>query len=364
MSNKVHCKTQNVYKLSHMYKPVMIILLICGYDLNIKNGFLYSFIAKFYCVSLVLVVIYSSLECCPKDLSQLWSLFEYTASVMVILLFRSRTEKFFKMLKDIDSYLRINKRRHIHSIYKIIVLSIVTWSLRISYTVMYCCIYACYDNLVLYVIRQFSLIGLDFNRVWRCIMFDAVRYRLKLLRIRLEEFPECNYYLYVNNNKSIKENKLKFCLFVYRHIADMVDVISPELHASLFLSVAGSAPKLITNVYHILTAIEGREPVESLGYVIMHVVQISLLLFSPFLIVEHYSVEVEKMRLFLMHRLIDGNDPTLKEDIETFIQYTHVRTFKFRIWRIIPINMSLPLELINMCVTYVIVVINFTHLYG
>nr|XP_049693339.1 uncharacterized protein LOC126053943 [Helicoverpa armigera] len=195
-------------------------------------------------------------------------------------------------------------------------------------------------------------------------MFDAVRYRLKVLRIRLEESPECNYYLYVNNNKSIKENKLKFCLFVYRHIADMVDVISPELHASLFLSVAGSAPKLITNVYHILTAIEGREPVESLGYVIMHVVQISLLLFSPFLIVEYYSVEVEKMRLFLMHRLIDGNDPSLKEDIETFLQYTHVRTFKFRIWRIIPINMSLPLELINMCVTYVIVVINFTHLYG
>ncbi|PZC80226.1 hypothetical protein B5X24_HaOG215032 [Helicoverpa armigera] len=70
------------------------------------------------------------------------------------------------------------------------------------------------------------------------------------------------------------------------------------------------------HAYHFSTVVKfnssiQKEPVESLGYVIMHVVQISLLLFSPFLIVEYYSVEVEKMRLFLMHRLIDGNGPYL-----------------------------------------------------
>ncbi|CAB3233761.1 unnamed protein product [Arctia plantaginis] len=158
-----------------------------------------------------------------------------------------------------------------------------------------------------------------------------------MLRIRLEENPEHNYYLYVKDCKTIKENKLKFCLYLYRSIADLVDLISPELQVS--------------------------EPMESLGYVIMNLMQISLLLFSPFVIVDFYSAEVEKMRLFLFHRLIDQDNSEDKEDIEMFLRYTDIRTFKYRIFRVIPINMFLPLEMINICINYVIVLINFTHLY-
>ena len=232
MSNKV-TNNRSLNSLFGLYRVFMIILLICGYDFSlIKNTFL-NWIVKIYCCSLVVLVIYSSVECCPVELSQLWSLLEYSASVIVILFFNSQTETFFAMLMDIDSYLRINKRHHIHSMYKLVIFAIITWTVRVSYTLMYCFTYKCYDNLLLFSIRQFSLVALDFNRVWRCILFDAIRYRLKILRIRLEESPECNYYLYVKNNKSIKEDKIKFCLYMYRSIADLVDMISPELHASV-----------------------------------------------------------------------------------------------------------------------------------
>lgn len=49
-----------------------------------------------------------------------------------------------------------------------------------------------------------------------------------------------------------------------------------------------------------------QEPYESLSFVVMHLIQISVLLFSPFVVVEFYLVEVERIRLFLMHKLIDG----------------------------------------------------------
>lgn len=229
MSNKIINK-QSLFRL---YRFVLIVLLICGYDLNFLKGSFVKWLVRLYCCSLVTIIIYSSMICCPMDLSQIWSLLEYSASVIVILCFDSRTETFFAMLMDIDCYLRINRRHNIHSIYKLIIFSIITWSIRVSYTWMYCYTYKCYNNLCLFVIRQFSLIALDFNRVWRCILFDAVRYRLKILRIRLEETPEYNYYLYVKNNKSIKDDKMKFCLCMYRRIADLVDLISPELHASV-----------------------------------------------------------------------------------------------------------------------------------
>lgn len=232
MSNKF-ANNQTVNSLLRLYQLMLIILLICGYDFSIIKRRFINWIVKVYCCSLVVLVIYSSVVCCPLELSQLWSLMEYSTSVILILCFDSRTEAFLDMLFNIDSYLRINRRHHIHSMYKLIILSIITWSVRVCYSVMYCYTYECFDNMFLYVIRQFSLIALDFNRVWRCILFDAIRYRLKILRIRLEETPEYNYYLYVKNNKSIKENKMKFCLFMYRSIADLVDMISPELHASV-----------------------------------------------------------------------------------------------------------------------------------
>ncbi|XP_075984937.1 uncharacterized protein LOC142982360 [Anticarsia gemmatalis] len=364
MTNKV-INNKNYDTIFRFYRPVLIVLLLCGYNYNFYKDTIYLKIGvKSYCILLVSLIIYASIDCCPEDISQMWSLMEYTCSVLVILFSTSQVEHFFLKLTDIDLYLRINIRHYYQVRYRLLLFTLITWVVRFVYTFLYCSSYACYNVMVLYGIRQYSLLALDLNRVWRCFMFDAIRYRLKILRIRLEESPECNYYLYVKNFKSIKENKMKFCLYMYRSIADLVDLMSPELHASLLLSVAGSLPKLITNVYHILSAIEGHEPFESLGYISMHVIQLSLLLFSPFVAVEFYSVEVEKIQLFLMHRLIDKNDPEQNEDIEMFLRYTQIRTFKYKIFRIIPINLTLPLELINLCTNYVIVLINFTHLYG
>lgn len=234
MPNKVvNNKNQIANQLFRLYRPLLIILLICGYDFNIKNGRIFNVSVRLYCCSLVVLVVYSTISCCPEDLSQYWSLLEYSTSVILILFFRSRTEVFFSMLIEIDCYLRINWRHHIQSLWKLAIFSIITWSVRLSYSLLYCYTYICYNDVFLYVIRQFSLIALDFNRVWRCILFDAVRYRLTILRKRLEESPESDYYLYVKNNKSIREDKIKFCLHLYRSIADLVDVITPELHASV-----------------------------------------------------------------------------------------------------------------------------------
>ncbi|XP_045538257.1 uncharacterized protein LOC123721945 [Papilio machaon] len=207
------------------------------------------------------------------------------------------------------------------------------------------------------------------NRVWRFILLDTVRYRLKLLRIRLEEDPRCNYYLYVKDMRNYTENKIKFCLHLYRRIADMVDLITPELlNGSIFVSVVCSLPKLIINVYHILLVFEGHEETFSAGFIVMHIFQICFFIFSPCIVVEMYAMEVEKIRLFLMHRLIDekGRFSTNfnKEDLHIFFDYTSIRTFRYKIWRCFPVNICLPIDIASICTSYVIVLINFTHLYG
>ncbi|XP_052754141.1 uncharacterized protein LOC128201381 [Galleria mellonella] len=230
------------------------------------------------------------------------------------------------------------------------------------YTTFYCVSHVCYTSLIGYLINQFSLLALDSNRVWRFAIYDEIRHRLKTLRLRLEE-GNTSYYLYVENKKSVKENKIRFCLQLYGNIADTIDIMIPELHASLFVSIFCGVPKLIINVYHVLLIIEKDLPYETLGFMLIHIFQISLFIFSPCVVAELYFYEVENIRRILIHRLIREEDEKIINDIQLFLHYTRIRDFRYKIWRMIPVNLSFPLEFINLCTTYVIVIVNFTHLY-
>ncbi|CAG4987627.1 unnamed protein product [Colias eurytheme] len=185
-----------------------------------------------------------------------------------------------------------------------------------------------------------------------------------MLRVRLEEMPESDYYLYVKDMKTLKKDKIPFCLRLYRDIADLLDLILPELHAQIFLSIICGVPKLIYDVYKSLLVIEGMEPYPLLIFSIMHIVHVAFLLFSPSFVIEFFGVEVDRIRLFLIHQIIDNKDQKCKEAAQVFLEYTNIRPFSHKIWRSIPVNIALPLEILNICYSAIIVIINFTHLYG
>ncbi|XP_045778932.1 uncharacterized protein LOC123876680 [Maniola jurtina] len=247
---------------------------------------------------------------------------------------------------------------------KTFIITVILCLVRFTFTFTHCLSHVCYGNLILFIMSQFSSFALDINRVWRFILLETVRYRLCFLRQRLEEVPECNYYLYISDNKTYRKNKMSFCVNLYRSIADIYDLVAPEIHSTMFVTVVCTVPKLINNFYHILLVQDGREPTENLLFLITHVLQLSFLLFSPCIIVEFHAMEVEKMRIFLIHRYIDELDAKVKEEIDTFLQYVNIRTFQRKIWRCVPMNIALPLEVANICVSAIIVIINFTHLYG
>lgn len=224
----------NAISVSRLYLPVFLVLILCGYDYKFYKSNIYIRLAvSIYCVSLICLIIYASIACCDIELSQKWALIEYCGSVIAALCIKSKSMPFFRSMSQIDIYLRINIRHYYKTRCKIIIFALLTWIVRVAYSIMYCYAYECYNSLILFTIRQYSLLALDLNRVWRSVLFDGIRYRIKMLRIRLEENPENNYYLYVKDCKMIKENKLKFCLYLYRSIADVVDLISPELQVSV-----------------------------------------------------------------------------------------------------------------------------------
>ncbi|KAI8437763.1 hypothetical protein MSG28_011997, partial [Choristoneura fumiferana] len=124
------------------------------------------------------------------------------------------------------------------------------------------------------------------------------------------------------------------------------------------------APERKVFMYNCAFISFSQEPIASVGFSALHVTQVTLFIFAPCLVVEQYGVEVERIKLLLMHKLFDEPDDSTKGEVNLFLRYTELRPFQCRIWRILPITIALPLDLLNLCTTYIIVLINFTHLYG
>ncbi|XP_063832689.1 uncharacterized protein LOC135081839 [Ostrinia nubilalis] len=350
--------------LYQLYKPILTLMLICGYNLGFNRNAFTKFVIRVYSVFLIVIISYANMTCCPaQEISFIWPLLEYVVYVMIMLFYKSRMPVYFRKLVEIDTFLRINNRHYYKTRTKIYGLIITMFCIRFAFVTGYCLLHSCYTSAIMFGVYEFSMVALDINRIWRFCIFEEIWYRLKLLRMRIRESPEENYYLYVKDNKMLKENKMRFALYLYQRIADLLDLISPELNASLFMGVICSVPKNIINIYRILLVVDDSIPTESLGIMVFQIFQTSIFIFTPCIVVEMYQSEVEKIRLFLMHQLVHEEDLEIRRDIQIFLQYTSIRTFRYKIWRIIPMDLSLPLQLMNICTTYVIVIVNFTKVF-
>lgn len=220
--------------LLQYYKPILIVLFITGYNWNIfSNKVTFQIFTIFYNIFLVILIIYATVTCCEiSAISPYWSLLEYVFSVLIYILYKSKIKLFFDKLATIDIKLRINHKYYNRNRIHMFILIFIAWAVRICYSLYYCFLISCYREFNLFIISQFPLMALDLNRVWRFTVFNIVRYRLKVLRQRLEELP-VNNYLYVSNNKVMKEKKVSFCMFMYKSIADTMDIVIPEMHCAV-----------------------------------------------------------------------------------------------------------------------------------
>ncbi|KAJ0172346.1 hypothetical protein K1T71_012319 [Dendrolimus kikuchii] len=106
----------------------------------------------------------------------------------------------------------------------------------------------------------------------------------------------------------------------------------------------------------------------SLDYLTL--IQSAIILFSVPLSASMLSFQSEKMRIILYDMLLEEKghfnlsfNKSRYRDIQRLINYLEARPFKLRACRVVPLDGSLPILILNLCVTYLIVIIQFTHIY-
>lgn len=221
------------------FKPILTLLFICGFNFrvfNLCNNF--KILSSIYSTSLIILVTVATVACCAEhNAFQVWSTIEYVFSVAILIFYNSKLSKFSFKLNEIDTYLRVNLKHYSMAKKRTFIITLSLCLIRLSFTVTHCFSYVCYSHIVFFMISQFASFALDINRVWRFVLLETVRYRLCFLRKRLEEMPECNYYMYVDENKTFRKNKMSFCVNLYRSIADIYDLVAPEIHISVSILV-------------------------------------------------------------------------------------------------------------------------------
>ncbi|GBP03463.1 hypothetical protein EVAR_101815_1 [Eumeta japonica] len=96
---------------------------------------------------------------------------------------------------------------------------------------------------------------------------------------------------------------------------------------------------------------------------VLQALHVSIIPCLPAFIVESIASETDKIKLLLLDKVIDSKSEEEKKDIHLFLYYLEMRPFKYRIWRTIAVDVGLPLGLISFYTTYIIAIVQFSHLY-
>ncbi|GBP03534.1 hypothetical protein EVAR_101860_1 [Eumeta japonica] len=173
----------------------------------------------------------------------------------------------------------------------------------------------------------------------RYVHLDLVWTRMKVLRLALEKkFRESNLLNLYGQNRDARCTSALTYLKVYQVILDM----------SKFIEYTMTFPA--STVYPFFAVFD-----------CLHVVLLPCL---PILATERISSEVDKIKLTLMHQIIDtfDSEDSGHQDVQSFLEYVESRPYRYCVWRLFSVDAGLLLGFVSLCITYLIVVIQFTHL--
>ncbi|CAH2095117.1 unnamed protein product [Euphydryas editha] len=108
------------------------------------------------------------------------------------------------------------------------------------------------------------------------------------------------------------------------------------------------------------------DPLKNISGFINEAMIASLLMakiFVPAIGASSLSTEVAKIKVMFHEMLLVEEDETKIQDIKRFISYIEARPFKFRMLKVIHLDATFPVAVLNLCVTYLIVLLQLTHIY-
>uniref|UniRef100_A0A2A4JJM3 Gustatory receptor n=1 Tax=Heliothis virescens TaxID=7102 RepID=A0A2A4JJM3_HELVI len=94
----------------------------------------------------------------------------------------------------------------------------------------------------------------------------------------------------------------------------------------------------------------------------IEMIQTYAVLFCPAIVTEMVINEYVQIKKILTSQLHITSDESLRFELQTALQYLNLRPFRYTLCRAVPLDINLLLTTASICITYIIVLLQLTHL--
>ncbi|XP_046972386.1 uncharacterized protein LOC124539106 [Vanessa cardui] len=192
------------------------------------------------------------------------------------------------------------------------------------------------------MIFTIALLATDLPIVVYFLVFYATKIRLITLRKYI-------------NNENFNINKTQF---LYKYLIDSVENIKTIFDHIFIITLMTNIPDLMVSIYIIIRQMKfGTASTLAYAAEFLTTTMLFLKMFAPAIEAGLLSTEIYKIKVILHDKLL------VEEELNRFINYVEVRPFKFNVIKIINLDATFPVAVLNLCITYLIISLQLTHFY-
>ncbi|KAL0861549.1 hypothetical protein ABMA27_009057 [Loxostege sticticalis] len=163
---------------------------------------------------------------------------------------------------------------------------------------------------------------------------------------------------------SIRGNKILIqkSLDVYKAILDALDKVKKSFEFLFAAGLVFQSPLLVIGVYFYLWKMKENNEI-LFDDIVIEIARVLILLLAPAFSAGLLTSKAEELKQILQDRLLSERDEPHSSAIKLFLDYMRGRPMKFTVFESIPLDWSLLVIILNLCITYQIAMVQLTHLF-
>ncbi|CAF4841307.1 unnamed protein product [Pieris macdunnoughi] len=210
--------------------------------------------------------------------------------------------------------------------------------------------------LVCFITWYLVRFGILFNDFIRNLTFEWIWIYMRTLRMTFQDKSFKGKKLVSN----LQTDDIQRVIFGYFGILDSLNSMGLTFKILIFWNFSYAfIYVLITTVGVVYNSTR-----EVNSYMVAEALYHIIIFFYPCILIELTRSEVDKIKLLLTEIYTLSSDDKILTKTEDALMLLEVRPFKLDVFRLISINISLPLHFLALITSYVIVTVQFTHVFG
>ncbi|XP_045484670.1 uncharacterized protein LOC123689296 [Pieris rapae] len=331
-------------------KRFMFYRMLFGYFYDFRSTKLVNVYKGIYCASFVLVT--SVCVCYNMTFnitnSVVYTLAEFYFLIIKSFLFENKIEKYFYKILKLDKMFRIEHR----------IISLKMYFIFIFVFILQLVVFLLNSDKS-YFIFLISL-SISISYIPEIIVFDVLYSRINILRLIIQ----CIYCINFQRREKIfyKIFCVKKCIIYYKELSNNINCIEKELNVTLLISIIVNYPETLFQFWNfMLHFLQNDWTLYDALSAFCPAVIVILTLTITAMLANSICQECKKITNILLDQYISCQDKMLQLELHRALCYLTYRPFQFCIIRAIPLSIKIPISFISVCISHIIVAIQFRY---